>query len=150
MSDSIRKQIHLNAPVSQVWRALTNPDEFGQWFRVKFETPFIPGQPATGFITWPGYEHLRWTAVIQKMEAERLFSFTWHPYAIDPNVDYSTEPPTLVEFTLAQVPGGTLLTVVESGFAALPAHRRDEAFRMNDGGWSIQMENIAKHVGSTT
>jgi uncharacterized protein YndB with AHSA1/START domain len=122
------------------------PAEFGQWFRVKFDTPFIPGQPAIGFITWPGYEHLRWTAVIQKMEPERLFSFTWHPYAIDPKVDYSSETPTLVEFTLAPVAIGTLLTLTESGFDKVPAHRRAEAFRMNDNGWTQQIKNIEIHV----
>ena len=90
------------------------------------------------------------TATVQRMEPERLFSFTWHPYAIDPNIDYSEEPRTLVEFTLDAIPGGTLLVVVESGFADLPAHRRDEAFRMNERGWSIQIQNIAQHVGPTT
>ncbi len=83
------------------------------------------------------------------MEPERLFSFTWHPYAVDPNEDYSKEPPTLVEFTLQPIAGGTLLRVVESGFDKLPARRRTEAFRMNDGGWSEQMRNIAEHVGHT-
>ncbi len=146
MSDTIKKQIHLNAPIARVWRALTTPSEFGQWFRVKFDTPFVPGQPATGFITWPGYEHLRWNAVIQKMEPERLFSFTWHPYGIDPKVDYSTETPTLVEFNLEKSGDGTLLTLIESGFDKVPAHRRDEAFRMNDNGWSQQMKNIETHV----
>jgi len=92
-------------------------------------------------------EHLTMTATIQRMEPERLFSFTWHPYAIDQSVDYSSEPLTLVEFMLEAIPGGTLLTVVESGFAALPAHRRDEAFRMNDRGWSIQVQNISQHLG---
>jgi hypothetical protein len=83
------------------------------------------------------------------MESERRFSFTWHPYAIDPAIDYSAEPPTLVEFTLEAIPDGTLLTVIESGFAALPAHRRDLAFRMNEQGWSIQIQNISQHLGQT-
>jgi uncharacterized protein YndB with AHSA1/START domain len=99
-----------------------------------------------GQITYSGYAHVRWQAVVQKMEPERLFSFTWHPYAIDPNQDYSNEPPTLVEFTLQRLPTGTLLRVVESGFDKLPSKRRFEAFRMNDGGWSQQMQNIAEHV----
>jgi uncharacterized protein YndB with AHSA1/START domain len=99
-----------------------------------------------GQITYPGYEHLKWEAVVQKMEPERLFSFTWHPYAVDPNQDYSSEVPTLVEFTLEKIAAGTLLRVVESGFDKLPDKRRLEAFRMNEGGWSEQMKNIAQHV----
>ena len=83
---------------------------------------------------------------MQKMEPERLFSFTWHPYAIDPNQDYSGEPPTLVEFTLQRIPAGTLLRVVESGFDKLPSGRRLEAFRMNEGGWSEQITKLARHV----
>jgi uncharacterized protein YndB with AHSA1/START domain len=146
MSDRIEKTIELKAPVSRVWRALTDHHEFGAWFRVRMDGPFVPGQVARGQITYPGYEHLRWEAVIQKMEPERLFSFTWHPYAGDPNHDYSVEPPTLVEFTLEKIPSGTLLRVVESGFDKIPSGRRAEAFRMNDKGWSEQVKNIARHV----
>jgi uncharacterized protein YndB with AHSA1/START domain len=97
-------------------------------------------------MTYPGYEHHRWEAVVQKMEPERLFSFTWHPYAIDLTQDYSGEPSTLVEFTLESTSTGTLLRVVESGFDKLPSKRRLEAFRMNDSGWSAQIQNIARHV----
>ena len=147
MVDRIEKRIELKAPVSRVWRALTDHREVGAWFRVALEGPFVAGQQVRGRITWPGAEHLTMTVTVQRMEPERLFSFTWHPYAIDPAVDYSSEPVTLVEFTLEAIPGGTLLTVVESGFAALPAHRRDEAFRMNDQGWSIQVQNISQHLG---
>jgi uncharacterized protein YndB with AHSA1/START domain len=150
MEDRIEKRIELKAPVPRVWRALTDYREFGTWFRVALEGPFVPGKEVRGRITYPGYEHLTMAVTVQRMDPEKLFSFNWHPCAIDPTIDYSAEPPTLVEFTLTDMPGGTLLVVVESGFAALPAHRRDEAFRMNDGGWSIQMENIARHVGSTT
>ena len=146
MVDLIEKTIELKAPVSRVWRALTDHQEFGKWFRVRLEGPFVPGQVSRGLITYPGYEHLRWEAVVQKMEPERLFSFTWHPYAVDPTQDYSGEPPTLVEFTLERTATGTLLRIVESGFDKLPSHRRDEAFRMNEGGWSTQLENIAQHV----
>ncbi len=149
MSDRIEKRIQLNAPISRVWRAITDHGEFGQWFRVKFEGPFVPGQVSRGRITYPGYEHVRWEAVVQKMEPERLFSFTWHPYAIDPNVDYSTEPPTLVEFRLEKIPTGTLLIVTESGFDKIPPGRRNEAFRMNDGGWAQQVKNIEQHVAQT-
>jgi len=146
MSDRIEKTVDLNAPVSRVWKALTDHREFGTWFRVKTEGPFVPGQPASGQIMHPGYEHIRWNVIIQKMEPETLFSFTWHPYAIDPNVDYSKEPQTLIEFTLEPTATGTRLRVVESGFDKIPAHRRAEAYRMNDGGWTAQTENIRKHV----
>jgi uncharacterized protein YndB with AHSA1/START domain len=146
MTDRIEKTIELKAPVSRVWRALTDHHEFGKWFRVRLEHPFVPGQVSRGQVTYPGYEHLRWEAVVQKMEPERLFSFTWHPYAIDPNRDYSSEPRTLVEFTLQKTASGTLLHIVESGFDKIPSERRLEAFRMNDGGWSAQITNIARHV----
>jgi uncharacterized protein YndB with AHSA1/START domain len=97
-------------------------------------------------VTKPGYEHLIWEATVQKIEPGRLFSFTWHPYAVDASKDYSGETPTLVEFTLEPTATGTLLRVVESGFDKLPAHRHDEAFRMNEGGWAIQLTNIAEHL----
>jgi uncharacterized protein YndB with AHSA1/START domain len=150
MNDRIEKRIELKAPVSRVWRALTDSREFGQWFCVKPQGPFVVGQVTRGPITYPGYEHLMWEVVVQKMEPERLFSFTWHPYAVDPNADYSAETPTLVEFRLEKSAGGTLLTVTESGFDKLPPHRRLDAFRMNDGGWTQQMENIERHVASGT
>jgi uncharacterized protein YndB with AHSA1/START domain len=148
MSDRIEKRMELKAPVSRVWRALTDYREFGEWFRVKLDGPFQPGQTTRGHITYPGYEHLKWEAVVQAMEPELLFSFTWHPYAIDAAVDYSLEVPTLVEFRLEATAAGTMLTVTESGFDELPSHRRLEAFRMNDGGWTEQMKNIAAYVGS--
>ena len=146
MSDRIEKSIDLKAPIERVWRALTDHHEFGQWFRVKLEEPFAPGKVSHGHITYPGYEHLRWEAVVQRMEAPRLFSFTWHPYAVDPGVDYSPETPTLVEFRLEPIATGTRLTVTESGFDALPPHRRTTAFRMNEDGWAEQMTNIRAHV----
>ncbi|MDQ0474071.1 SRPBCC family protein [Labrys wisconsinensis] len=146
MSDRIEKTIDLKAPVDRVWRAITDHVEFGQWFRVKLDGPFVPGEASTGHITYPGFEHIRWNARVERMEAPRLFAFTWHPYAIDPAVDYSGETPTRVEFTLTPTAEGTRLTVVESGFDAIPVHRRDEAFRMNDGGWAEQVRNIRAHV----
>ena len=146
MNNRIEKRIELKATPARVWRALSDHREFGAWFGVKLEAPFVPGQTAEGQITYPGYEHVRWRAVIQKMEPERLFSFTWHPYAIDPKVDYSHETPTLVEFRLEKSATGTLLTLTESGFDKVPAERRAEAFRMNDGGWTQQMKNIERHV----
>lgn len=146
MTDRIEKQIELRASVSRVWRALTDYREFGEWFRVKVEAPFVPGQVSRGHITYPGYEHLKWEAVVQRMEPERLFSFTWHPYAVDPKIDYSREIPTLVEFTLESIPDGCLLRVTESGFDKIPTERRFDAFRMNEGGWATQMKNIESHV----
>jgi uncharacterized protein YndB with AHSA1/START domain len=147
MSDRIEKQMELKAPVSRVWRALTDYREFGEWFKVRLDGPFVAGRVSRGNITYPGYEHLKFEAVVQAIEPERLFSFTWHPYAVDPKVDYSTETPTLVEFRLEATAKGTLLTVTESGFDKLPSGRRAEAFRMNDGGWAQQMKNIESHVG---
>jgi uncharacterized protein YndB with AHSA1/START domain len=149
MNNRIEKRIELKAPVSRVWRALTDYLEFGEWFGVKLEGPFVAGQVSRGQITYPGYEHLKLEAVVQKMEPERLFSFTWHPYAIDPKMDYSKETPTLVEFKLEKTATGTLLVLTESGFDKIPASRRAEAFRMNDGGWTEQMKNIEKHVAQT-
>jgi uncharacterized protein YndB with AHSA1/START domain len=146
MENRIEKRIELKAPVSRVWRALTDHREFGAWFRVKLDGPFVPGKVTHGQVTYPGYEHLKWEAVVQKMETERLFSLTWHPYAIDPNVDYSKEPSTLVEFRLEKIPSGTLLVLTESGFDKIPSDRRLEAFRMNDGGWTEQMKNIEAYV----
>jgi len=148
MSNSIEKQIELKAPPSRVWRALTDYREFGEWFRVKLDGSFVAGEVSRGHITYPGYEHIRWEARVVRMEPETLFSFTWHPYAVDPAADYSGETPTLVEFRLQEIPGGTLLRVVESGFDKIPAGRRMEAFRMNDGGWEEQIKNIENHVGA--
>ena len=146
MDHRIEKRIELKAPVSRVWRALTDYREFGEWFRVKLDGPFVPGQVSRGQITYPGYEHLKWEAVVQKMEPEWLFSFTWHPYAVDPKADYSQEPPTLVEFRLEKTASGTLLVLTESGFDKIPSQRRLEAFRMNEGGWTEQMKNIDVYV----
>ena len=146
MQERIEKRIELKASVARVWRALTDYREFGEWFGVRIDGPFVPGEPATGRLTYPGYEHLRWQVVIQKMESERLFSFTWHPYAVDPQRDYSAETPTLVEFRLEATAAGTLLRVSESGFDRLPPGRYADALRMNDSGWSTQLTRIESHV----
>lgn len=146
MSDRIEKRVELKAPVSRVWRALTDFREFGEWFQVKLDGPFVAGQISRGHITYPGYEHLQWEAVVQAMEPEHLFSFTWHPYAVDPKIDYSKEPSTLVEFRLEKTEAGTLLVLTESGFDKIPLERRFEAFRRNDGGWTEQMKNIERYV----
>lgn len=146
MSDRIEKSIDLKAPQSRVWKALTDHREFGTWFGVRLDGPFMPGQPSTGQLTIKGLEHIRWSAMVQKIEPERYFAYKWHPYAIDPKVDYSGEPMTLVEFFLEKSAKGTLVRVVESGFEKLPPDRRDISFRMNDGGWGKQLGNIGKHV----
>ena len=145
-SDRIEKKILLPAPRSRVWRALTNAEEFGAWFRVKLEGGFAVGKRIQGKITHPGYEHLTMEVTVERMDDESLFSFRWHPYAIDPKIDYSTESTTLVEFRLQEVADGTMLIVVESGFDQIPAERRAEAFRMNSQGWAAQVENVRRHV----
>lgn len=154
MSDRIEKRIELQAPLSRVWRALTDYREFGEWFRVKLDGPFVPGKVSRGQITYPGYEHVKWEAVVQKMEPERLFSFTWpHPKSLekaDATADYSHEPSTLVEFRLEKTAKGTLLTVTESGFDQLPADRRLEAVRRNEGGWAEQMKNIEAYLAKNS
>ena len=145
-TDRIEKRTLLRAPRARVWRALTNAQEFGQWFGVALEGQFAVGQSVRGKMTVAGYEHLTLEVLVEQMEAERLFSFRWHPYAVDPAVDYSTEATTLVEFHLEDAPEGTSLTIVESGFDRIPKQRRAEAFRMNEGGWAAQIENIRAHV----
>jgi uncharacterized protein YndB with AHSA1/START domain len=145
-TDRIEKSIFLRAPRSRVWRAITNAEEFGAWFGVKLEGAFAPGARVSGRITTPGYEHLIMDIAIERVDPERLFSYRRHPYAIEPGVDYSGEPTTLVEFRLEDAPGGTRLTVIESGFDRIPVSRRAEAFRMNDQGWAEQLKNIERHV----
>ncbi|MCW3061103.1 MAG: hypothetical protein JWQ02_2924 [Capsulimonas sp.] len=148
-NDRIEKQIELKAPVSRVWSALTDYQQFGEWFRVKIHGPFVVGETSTGHMTYPGFEHVQWNSVIKAIEPERYFSYNWHPAAIESDIDYSGEEPTLVEFTLEAIETGTLLRVVESGFENIPADRRLEAFRMDEGGWESQLENIENYVTST-
>jgi uncharacterized protein YndB with AHSA1/START domain len=149
-TDRIEKEIVLRAPRSRVWRAITDAKEFGRWFRAEIKDSFVPGAPARGRITYPGYEHLTFEVHVERIEPERLFSFRWHPYAVDPKQDYSKEPTTLVVFELEEIPEGTHLKVTESGFDQIPLARRTEAFRMNSQGWAEQVQNIAKHVGQAT
>jgi len=146
VTDRIEKQILLRAPRARVWRALTDASEFGTWFRVALDGEFTVGTRVTGRVTYPGYEHLRFQVFVERMEAESRFSFRWHPHAVEPEEDDSSEPTTLVEFRIEETAGGTLLTVVESGFDQLPADLRDEALRRNSEGWEIQMQNIRDHV----
>jgi uncharacterized protein YndB with AHSA1/START domain len=147
-TDRIEKRVVLRAPRSRVWRAIADAEEFGTWFGVRLAgATFAPAALVKGQITYPGYETWTFEIRVERMEPEHLFSYRWHPYP-EPGVDYSTEPTTLVEFRLEEVPGGTELTVVESGFDRIPARRRDEAFRTNDGGWAVQLRNIERHVSA--
>jgi uncharacterized protein YndB with AHSA1/START domain len=149
VTDIIEKTILLRAPRSRVWRALTTPEEFGTWFGARFaNAAFAPGARVQAAITFKGYEHLTLDLTVEAMEPERLFSWRWHPNAVDAHRDYSSEPTTLVTFTLEEVDGGTLLTVVESGFDRLPVERRADAYRGNEGGWAYQVESIRKHVST--
>jgi uncharacterized protein YndB with AHSA1/START domain len=132
-----------------VWRAIADAKQFGEWFRVRLDGEFAAGATIRGNITYPGYEHLTMEVVVERMEPERFFSYRWHPHAIDPKVDYSIEPMTLVEFTLEDAAGGTRLTIVESGFDRIPLSRRALAFRMNSDGWSEQLQNIERYVSRT-
>jgi uncharacterized protein YndB with AHSA1/START domain len=145
-TDRIEKRVVLRASRSRVWRAITTAEEFGAWFRVKLEGVFVEGATIRGKLAHPGYEHLTMEILVERMEPERYFSYRWHPYAIDPAVDYSAEPTTLVEFILEEAEGGIAVTIVESGFDRIPLARRAEAFRMNDKGWAGQIKNLERYV----
>jgi uncharacterized protein YndB with AHSA1/START domain len=149
-TDRIERSTLINAPRERVWALLSNAEQFGTWFGANLKgQAFAPGQRARGNITYPGWEHVFFDVVVERVEPQELLSYRWHPYAVDPAVDYTQEEPTLVTFTLADAPGnGTLLKVVESGFDKVPPHRRLEAFRMNSGGWEAQMENIRRYAGA--
>ena len=149
MEDRIEKRIEIAAPVARVWRALTDSREFGDWFKVKLEGPFVEGKMVGGPLTFPGYEFLRMEVVVKEIRPMSYFSYTWHPYAVNPQTDYSQETPTLVEFQLQELPSGTLLVVTESGFDKLPKERYADAFRMNTRGWEQQLEQIGKYVTQT-
>jgi uncharacterized protein YndB with AHSA1/START domain len=167
--DKIVKQVTLRAPLARVWHAIANASEFGRWFGVNLKGNFAVGQTITGTFNQKLdeaaiMEHQRKSGLspskirqpednfvfctVERIEPERYFSFRWIPYGIDAEIDPKTEPTTLVEFHLEKVAEGTRLTIVESGFEAVPEHRRERAFRMNEGGWAGQGENIKKHVES--
>jgi uncharacterized protein YndB with AHSA1/START domain len=157
VSDRIEKQVLLHATLSRVWQALTDAHEFGKWFGVRFDGHFKVGAPITGHITpttvdeevakmQKPYEGTRFEIVIDQIDPKTLFSFRWHPFAIDPEVDYSGEPMTLVAFVLEEVPEGVLLKLTESGFDKIPLERRAAAFTSNEGGWAKQMELVQKYV----
>ena len=147
-TDRIEKVVTLDAPRARVWRALTDYKQFNQWFGVALTTPFTPGATVSGLNTHPKYAHITLTIWIESVDPERFFSFRWHPYAIEEGVDFSAEPTTLVSFTLEDAGLGTRLTVVESGFDAIPESRRAKAFSMNDRGWTAQIENIRKFLSA--
>jgi uncharacterized protein YndB with AHSA1/START domain len=150
LSDRIERKILLKAPRSQVWRALANAEAFGQWFGVALEGKrFVAGERTQGQITYPGYQHLTWDVLVERVEPERVFSFRWHPYAVEPQVDYSQESETRVQFELEDMDGGTLLKVVESGFDGIPEARRLKAFRMDSRGWDEQMANIEEFLNKS-
>jgi uncharacterized protein YndB with AHSA1/START domain len=143
--DKIEKQTVLKATPARVWRALSDAKEFGAWFGVQLDDDFAPGKPVRGTIQYQG-KALAFLFHVEQMVPERLFSFRWHPYGIDPDYDYSREPMSLVELAIAPVPEGTRLTVTESGFSQIPEARRATAFEMNSRGWAAQLDNIARHV----
>ncbi len=147
-TDRIEKKIVLRAPRSRVWHAIADAEQFGAWFGARLEGEFAPGARVEGRITSPGYEHVTMEMTVERVDPERLFSYRWHPYAVEPGVDYSNEPTTLVEFRLDEVAGGTELTVVESGFDRIPVTRRADALRMNDAGWAEQIKSIERYVAA--
>jgi uncharacterized protein YndB with AHSA1/START domain len=144
--DQIERDVVLEATRDEVWRALSDVKSFGEWFGVKLAGSFAPGATVRGTVTHKGYENLPIEFKIERMEPERFLSWQWHPYAINPQIDYSAEPTTFVVFELEDVPGGTRLHVRESGFDAIPASRRDEAYEANDKGWAMQMESIQRYL----
>ena len=156
-NDRIEKKILLRAPLKRVWRALTDSREFGHWFGVKFDGPFSPGAHMRAEIVGTtvdaevaklqqAHRDIPFEIVIEQMEPERLFSFRWHPHAIERGTDYSAEPTTLVVFELEEVADGIMLTVTESGFDRIPLARRAQAFSANEGGWGIMVQMIQKYV----
>ena len=156
-TDGIEKKVLLRAPLSRVWRAVSDPSEFGSWFGVKFDGPFVPGQKLRGRVvpttvnadiakSQKSYQGLPFEITVEQMQPEHTFSFRWHPYAIDPNVDYSAEPTTLVVFALKEAEDGIMLTITESGFDQIPLERRAKAFAANDGGWGMMVKLIGEYL----
>ena len=156
-TDRIEKQVLLRAPRTRVWRALTDAEEFGAWFGVKFSGAFTPGALLRGVIVPTKvdaevagaqlpYEGLPFEMTVDRIEPERFFAFRWHPFAVERGVDYSREPTTLVAFALEDVANGVMLTVTESGFDRVPLARRGKAFTANEGGWTMVMTLIEKYL----
>jgi uncharacterized protein YndB with AHSA1/START domain len=158
-TDRIQKRVTLKAPIERVWKAVSDSSRFGEWFGVAFQGPFVAGKSIKGKIvptkadpeiakTQEPYAGMPFDCIVDRIEPMTLFSFRWHPFAVDPNVDYSKEPTTLVTFQLEPVPGGTQLTITESGFDSIPVSRRAKAFQMNDQGWTGQVALIEKYLAA--
>src|SRR6202047_3924999 len=160
-TDRIEKKILLRAPRQRIWRALTDAAEFGTWFGARFDGPFTPGARLHGVIVPTGvdaevakaqqpYEGKPFEITVERMDPERLFSFRWHPYATEPDVDYAAEPTTLIVFTLEEVADGIMLTVTESGFDRIPLARRAKAFTANEGGWIRMLKLIEGYLAQAS
>lgn len=158
--DFIEKKILLRAPLKRVWRAISDSTEFGTWFGIRFDGPFAPGATIRGVITptkvdaevgraQKQFEGTPFEIVVERIEPERALSFWWHPSAVEPGVDYSAEPSTLVVFALEETPEGVLLTVTESGFDQIPIERRAKAFSANEQGWSMMVKVFEAYVAGT-
>ena len=145
-TDRIEKHFEVSATRSRVWRAISDFAEFGTWFGMTLDRPFAPGATVFGRLTMPGYDHITVEMQVERLEPESYFSYRWHPYPMNPAIDYKAEPTTLVEFRLEEIAGGTAIAITESGFDRLPASRRAEAFRMNKGGWDSQAKKLATYV----
>jgi uncharacterized protein YndB with AHSA1/START domain len=155
--DRIEKEVVLRAPLARVWQAISNADEFGRWFGVRFDGPFVEGASLTGVITpttvddevarmQEPHAGKSDTWQIVAIEPQRRLAFRWHPYGVEAGVDYSQEPTTLVEFTLTETDEGVLLRIVESGFDKIPEERRASAFEANSQGWAKQTELVSKYL----
>jgi uncharacterized protein YndB with AHSA1/START domain len=145
-TDRIERTMFLPAPRARVWQLLSDSREFGKWFGIEFNGPFIMGARLQGRVTHPGYEHLRLEITIERIVPERVLSWRWHPNAVDITRDYSAEPTTLVSFSLEDVTSGTQVTVMESGFDNIPADRREAARSENVKGWNMQMDSLRQYV----
>jgi uncharacterized protein YndB with AHSA1/START domain len=146
--DKIEKQFVVGATIGRTWRALADAREFGLWFQVDFDAPFFPGQRVTGRVRIAEYKDLRFDMVIERMDAPEYLTLRWHPHAVDPAADYAKERPTLVEFRLTEVPGGTQVEITESGFEQVPLARRAEAYRAHAQGWEQQVLNLRGYLGT--
>ena len=156
-TDRIEKQVLLRAPLDRVWRAISDSQEFGRWFGVRVDGPFVAGTSVTATITGTTVDdevaemqrpHVGTKATWQiiAVEPPRRFAYRWHPFAVESDADYDAEPTTLVEFTLSDTPDGVQLRIVESGFDAVPEARRAAAFEANSGGWTKQTELVRKYL----
>jgi uncharacterized protein YndB with AHSA1/START domain len=148
MTDKIEKRVFLRATRAKVWRAISDSKQFGAWFGVAFDEPFVAGKPVRGRVTMKSHENLPFAMDIVALEPERYLAWRWHPAAIDPNVDYSHEPTTLVEFEIADADGGCQLTMRETGLDKIPEARRATVLRMNTAGWDAQAINLEKYLAS--